>query len=198
MYLRSNPKKIAYILGTFPYPTTTFIDREIVEAKRKGVNIILLAIRHPLPFEMTPEVKRLADETNYILPVSWLRFVWSNLHYAITRPWVYLGTFCYLLTRKHDTLLSRIKTLFHFAEGIRATDLLQRECVDHIHAHFADRAAIVAMVASRLLGLPYSLTAHANDIYVSPVMLQEKIAGARFTVTCTAYNKEHSFLWIKS
>src|SRR5690606_600384 len=41
------------------------------------------------------------------------------------------------------------------------------------------------------LGVPYSVSAHANDIYVNPVLLPEKLAGAKFVTTCTAYNWEH-------
>jgi glycosyltransferase involved in cell wall biosynthesis len=42
-----------------------------------------------------------------------------------------------------------------------------------------------------LLDIPYSFTAHANDIYVNPVMLSEKMAGAKFVATCTGYNESH-------
>jgi len=62
---------------------------------------------------------------------------------------------------------------------------------DHIHAHFVDRAALVALVAGRLLGVPFSATAHANDIYVDPVLLPEKMAQAKFVATCTRYNERH-------
>jgi glycosyltransferase involved in cell wall biosynthesis len=61
----------------------------------------------------------------------------------------------------------------------------------HVHAHFVDRAATVAMVASRLLDTTYSLTAHAQEIYVKPVLLTERIGQARFTVTCTEYNRRY-------
>jgi glycosyltransferase involved in cell wall biosynthesis len=47
------------------------------------------------------------------------------------------------------------------------------------------------MVVSRLLGVPYSLFAHAYDIYTSPVMLPEKMSGAKFVATCTACSKAH-------
>jgi glycosyltransferase involved in cell wall biosynthesis len=97
----------------------------------------------------------------------------------------------YLLTRSHKTALERLKTLFHFYEGIYAVQLLRRSNVEHIHAHFADRAAIVAMVAAKFLDIPYSITAHASDIYVSPVILKEKIENAKFVTTCTFYNKVH-------
>jgi glycosyltransferase involved in cell wall biosynthesis len=66
---------------------------------------------------------------------------------------------------------------------------LRRQPPDHIHAHFADRAALVALVAGRLLDLPFSFTAHANDIYVDPVLLPEKLSEAKFVATCTRYNR---------
>jgi glycosyltransferase involved in cell wall biosynthesis len=184
-------KKIAYILGSFPCLTTTFIDREILEANRQGVHLVLVSIRPPGSFEMREDVRRLADKTKYILPVPWFRFLRAILYFGLTRLWTFLLTFIYLLTRHHDTVISRIKTIFHFAEGVWAAALLRPERIDHIHAHFAGRAAVVAMVASKLLKVPYSLTAHANDIYVSPVMLPEKIAKAKFVTTCTRYNKTH-------
>ncbi len=59
-----------------------------------------------------------------------------------------------------------------------------------LYAHFADRAAVVALVASRLLGCPYSLSIHAGaDIFVHPVLLREKIEHARGVVTCTEANR---------
>jgi glycosyltransferase involved in cell wall biosynthesis len=187
----ADTKKIAYIIGSFPDLTTTFIDREILEAKRQGVELVIVSIRRLPQFQMGTEIKRLAEETKYVLPVPWLRFLRINLYFGLTRHWSYLFTLVYLLTRPHPSFFARLKTLLHFGEGVWAAALLRFERVDHIHAHFADRAAIVALVASRLLGVPYSLTAHANDIYVSPVLLGEKINNAKFVTTCTGYNKTH-------
>ena len=62
----------------------------------------------------------------------------------------------------------------------------------HLHAHFAHSPTSVALYASELSGLPFSFTAHAKDIYTSdPEQLREKIALARFVVTCTEYNRRH-------
>jgi glycosyltransferase involved in cell wall biosynthesis len=49
----------------------------------------------------------------------------------------------------------------------------------------------VALVASRLLDARYSVTAHAREIYVAPVLLPERISNAAFTATCTEYNRRH-------
>jgi glycosyltransferase involved in cell wall biosynthesis len=46
------------------------------------------------------------------------------------------------------------------------------------------------MVAGHLLAKPYSASIHAGpDIFVTPVLLREKVARARHVVTCTLYNK---------
>jgi glycosyltransferase involved in cell wall biosynthesis len=82
-------------------------------------------------------------------------------------------------------------TFFHFAAGVYAAHFLRDQDYDQIHAHFIDRAATLALVASRLLDIPYSVTAHANDIYVNPILLHEKLGEAKFVATCTGYNQAH-------
>ena len=98
----------------------------------------------------------------------------SHLHFALTRPGAYFGTLFTLLTRPHPDLGSRWMTLLHFGEGVCVAGLLAGRSYDHIHAHFLDRASMVALVASRLVDVSYSLTAHAADIYVRPVLAREK------------------------
>jgi len=132
--------KIVYLIGTYPYPTTTFIDREIVEAKRQGLNIVLVSIRKPDAFAMRQEVEALSRDTAYLLPVDWLEFFKANLFFIVTKTLKYFSTLLYLLTRRHITILSRLKTILHFGEGVQAAWLLKNTGVDHIHAHFADRA----------------------------------------------------------
>ena len=45
--------KIAYVLGPFPYLTITFINREILETQRQGVELALISTRKPALFEMS-------------------------------------------------------------------------------------------------------------------------------------------------
>jgi len=184
--------KIVYVLGVFPYLTTTFVDREILETERRGIDLILVALRRPAaPVDVRGPIARLVDTTRYLWPVPWFKFLVAHLRFVVTRSGAYLKTLGYLLTRHHGTPGAWFRTLFYFALGVWAAELLREEGVSQIHAHFANRATVVAMVASRLLGVPYSLTAHAYDIYVSPVMLPQKMAGARFVATCTDYNRAH-------
>ena len=62
----------------------------------------------------------------------------------------------------------------------------------HLHTHFIDQPGSVAELVQALSGIPFSLSAHAKDIYLSrPEDLTRKLYAARFTVTCTEYNRYH-------
>ncbi len=53
----------------------------------------------------------------------------------------------------------------------------------HLHAHFAAGAALSALRLSRLLGIPYSVTAHGFDIFATPRNLAEKMSAAAFATS---------------
>ena len=182
--------RLAYIIGTYPSLTTTFIDREVAALRERGVDPVIVSIRRPRG-RLSSEQERLRASITYLLPVSLWVFIGSHLQFAVLSVRRYFGTVLYLLTRPHPDARSRLKTLFHFLEGVAVARILENHYCGHVHAHFVDRAATVALVAARLLGISYSVTAHANDIYVKPLLLKEKLMAATFAATCTAYNKNH-------
>ncbi len=186
-------KKLVYLIGTYPLLTTTFIDREITLLRQWGIDLQIISIRRP-PAEIPLSGHQIAlgRDVLYLLPVNVLKLLSSQVFYAVARPRAFFGTLFYLLTRPHPGWTSRLKSLLHFGEGVYAAYLLRRQQFHEIHAHFADRAGTVALVISRLTGKPYSLSLHAaEDIFVHPTLLNEKIMGARQAVTCTLYNKAH-------
>ena len=127
-----------------------------------------------------------------MLPVRVAALARSNLTELVRHPAAYVGAFASLLAEPHPDLRSRLRTAGHVGLGVHVARLLREGGpVDHVHAHFVDRAAIVAMTAARLLGRPWSATAHANDIYVDPVLLPAKLARATFVATCTRANERH-------
>jgi glycosyltransferase involved in cell wall biosynthesis len=183
-------KNITYLIGSYPLLTTTFIDREIRQMVEWGVNLQVISIRQPHGL-LSAEQRELQSRVTYLLPVSWRVLAAAHLHFAVFSLPLYLGTLFFLLTRPHPSLKSRFMTLLHFVEGVYAAGILRQRACDHIHAHFMDRAATAALVVSRLLHIPYSVTAHANDIYVDPVLVNEKLSLAKFVATCTRYNYDY-------
>ncbi len=185
--------ELVYIIGSYPLLTTTFIDREIRSLRREGVDVHVLAVRKPSPgVPLSADQRQLQQGVQYMLPVDLAALVLAQLYFILRRPSAFFGTLIYLLTRPHPGLSVRWKTLLHFGQGVYAAYLLRKRQLTELHAHFLDRAAVIALVAARLLRKPYSLSIHAGrDIYVHPVLIREKLANARQAVTCTAYNKLH-------
>jgi glycosyltransferase involved in cell wall biosynthesis len=68
--------------------------------------------------------------------------------------------------------------------------MMQKNHIEHIHAHFASHPAAAAFVIHRLTGLPYSFTAHGSDIHRDQSMLAEKTAEAAFVVPISRFNSE--------
>src|SRR5207248_1335577 len=62
----------------------------------------------------------------------------------------------------------------------------------HLHAHFLHTPASVARYAAIICRLPWSLSAHAKDIWTSPAWeKREKLASAEWAVTCTESGRSH-------
>jgi len=71
-------------------------------------------------------------------------------------------------------------------------EILSRENIVHVHAHFASEPAAIAELAKMLHGTDFSISAHAKDIYLSSEKaLRRKISNAAFVVTCTEYNRRY-------
>jgi glycosyltransferase involved in cell wall biosynthesis len=181
---------LIYIIGTYPGLTTTFIDREIRALQQQGVRVRIISIRKPHTI-LSFDQRELQKITSYLIPTDWLKFIIAHLRFAFLKPRAYFGALLELSNSPHPNFAARLRTLLHFASGVYAAQLISEHPCDHIHAHFVDRASTVALVAGRLLGKPYSVTAHANDIYINPILLPLKLSQASFVATCTEYNRQH-------
>lgn len=185
--------RLLYVIGTYPLLTTTFIDREIEMLSEWKVDITVMAMRRPDPSTpFTASQEALAAGTLYLLPPRPRTVLASHVYFALRRPIRFWTTLLWLVSRPHPTPKARLKTLLHFGEGVLATYLVRHRDFEEFHAHFADRAATVALVGGRLLDKPFSLSIHTGaDIYVDPVLLAEKIRWARAVTTCTSFNRNH-------
>ncbi len=184
--------RIAYLVKTFPRLSETFILNEILGLERMGLRLHIYALRRPGAEAVHPKVAEVKAPVTYLpglglrsRPLDAARLVRHHAGLA-------LGS----AERYRDGL-----RVFRSRSGRRAKDFLQagylageirRRGYTHLHAHFANLPASVAEVASRMSGVPYSFTAHAKDIYLTPAEeLRRKMDHARFVMTCTGYNERH-------
>jgi glycosyltransferase involved in cell wall biosynthesis len=80
-----------------------------------------------------------------------------------------------------------------FLQAGLVADRARRQAVRHIHAHFATAAAEVARDAARLSGVPFTVTAHAKDVFHTDNVahLADRVAGAGAVVTVSDFNVAH-------
>jgi glycosyltransferase involved in cell wall biosynthesis len=181
--------RLNYVIGSYPVLTETFIDREIRAMQRAGVDLRIISIRRP-DEDLSAEQRDIQRQVTYLYPPRIGPLALAVASATLRHPSTVFGTFAWLLSRPHHGQ-SRLKTAAHFATGLYAAWALRDRREIHVHAHFVDRAATVALIVSRLLGSRYSVTAHANDLYARPTMVRERVSQAQFAVTCTEYNRTY-------
>src|SRR4029453_1698162 len=72
-------------------------------------------------------------------------------------------------------------------------DHFKRRGVDHVHVHFANRAAQPAMFLKAISGIPFSVTAHGQDFMKdlgNDDLLREICAAAEFVAAETDYSRD--------
>ena len=188
MSTTGRPGLIAYTVQQFPGLTMTFIYREIVALRARGLEVAVFSTWRPDPAKLSPESRSLMADTVYLFPLAVAAFLWAHLFYFFTRPLKYLGTLLFMLRESGER---PVRMVIHFAEGVHLARLMERRGVRHIHGAFASNPGNLALVVSRLTGLPFSFAAHAYDIFVERGLLRQKLAAARFVIASTHYNKRY-------
>jgi colanic acid/amylovoran biosynthesis glycosyltransferase len=190
--MRPPETAIAYILGTFPTPSQTFIAREVRGLLAAGVPLHIFSLRRRAASALEPADRDWFHRVRFV-PLSMSASVLAANAYFLRRdPGRYASALRLLLGLPHRprVLMVRAMALALVAAWI-AREIKRAGGCRHVHAHFALAQAEVAMAAGALLGRPFSFTAHARDIYATPSALAEKMRAARFVVTVSQYNVEY-------
>ena len=190
----TGPPVLGVVLKGYPRISETFISNEILLLEELGFAVHIFSMRPGRESVTHASVRRIRARVDY-LPETFLRnphrLLFHTACVALRRPSRVAAGLALAARRYRRT--RNIASLRHLLQaGYLVNRCLPGSGVVHLHAHFAHSPTSVALYASVLSGLPYSFTAHAKDIYTSDrAQLREKIALARFVVTCTEYNRAY-------
>ncbi|MEY3219319.1 MAG: hypothetical protein RIT27_676 [Pseudomonadota bacterium] len=182
--------KIAYLMTDFPSVSHTFISREIKEMQALGVHISCFAIHTPPAHEVAKEDDDFKGNVFYFFPLNKWAFVKSHLMTLIRNPFQYLYWFWYIVSRPNTKLRDRLRCAVHFLEAIYLTVEMKKQQIKHIHAHFLQGNATVAMLISKFLNITYSVTVHNSTLPMDKILQKEKIQHAKFLIAISNYNKQ--------
>ncbi len=183
-------RKVVIVVKGYPRLSETFIAQEIRGLELAGLDLEIVALRHPtdrkrhaVHAEITAPVHYLPEYLHQE-PGRVLRALWSGLR----RPGLRGLWRDFLADLRRDRTRNRVRRLgqalvlaHEWPKGAR-----------WLHAHFIHTPASVAEYAARIVGLPWTVSAHAKDIWTSPDWeLAQKLRSARWTVTCTESGHTH-------
>jgi colanic acid/amylovoran biosynthesis glycosyltransferase len=181
--------RLAYITDVFPGTTLTFIYLEVKKLREQGLDIDLYAIWKSRHNSTSTQAESFAAETKYLAPPAIWRLICAHYYYVRTNPRAYREIFNLCLAH-HTNMRLRRRTTFNFFLAPYLAELLAKNGTTHIHAHFASGAATTAMMASLLLNISFSFTAHRGDILEEKVLLREKLKKAKFGIAISEYNRQ--------
>ncbi len=184
------PPRVAILVKGYPRLSETFIAQEILALERRGLALEIVSLRHPTDGRSHPLHAAIRAPVRY-LP-----------EYLYQEPWRVLRSLARVIGRRGFWRLLRVwlGDLVRDFTANRGRRLGQAwvlaaelpATIDWLHVHYLHTPASVARYAAILRGLPFSISAHAKDVWTIPAWeKREKIADARWLVTCSRMNLDH-------
>jgi glycosyltransferase involved in cell wall biosynthesis len=181
---------VGFVLKGYPRLSETFIAQEIRTLEARGLDIRIVSLRHPTDARRHPIHAEIAADVLYLPEYLWrqpLRVLagWR----ASRRLSGYRGVrAAFLRDLRRDPSPNRIR---RFGQALVLAGELPAD-VTRLHAHFMHTPASVARYAALLRNLPWTLSAHAKDIWTTPAWEQrEKLSECRWAVACTEAGAAH-------
>jgi colanic acid/amylovoran biosynthesis glycosyltransferase len=146
----------AYLFERFPSFGQTFCYREVAALERQGLKVQVYSIRRPAGEPKQDWNEQLVRRVHYLPEES-----------ALVRE-VDQASRAGKVSQEAREAIEKWGRQSDFLRLYQATYVglrLQQDGLRHLHAHFAGMAARTAFWIKEFFGIPYSFTAHANDIF---------------------------------
>ena len=179
------PGRYCWFAPEIPSVSATFVQNEIQAIRGLGVPVLPVSM-HRVPREHCVNLP--GPEPIHLYALRGLDFPLAAIAMFAQRPRAFAKT---LGTLASDLLRAGRrgwKLPLHFLAGAKLARVLMEHGISHLHVHFAHAPTQIGMYASLLSGIPYSFTAHANDIFQRGLLLREKAERAAKVIMISRYN----------
>ncbi|MHC5211495.1 MAG: glycosyltransferase family 4 protein [Planctomycetota bacterium] len=188
----ASPAHLLYLGAYLPKRSETFVFREVLGLRARGIRVTPASVHLPERDLGDAVLDELAVQA---VVVYRRRMLLDALCGALWRPAVALRGLLDALTAPDVRLLRRHRVLAQLMGGLGLAWRLRHEGLTHVHAHMAHVPATVAMYAAAALGIPWSFTGHAADLFRDRQMLPTKLRRAAATVCISRWHRDYYRQW---
>lgn len=180
---------IAYLAPELPALSATFVYEELLALQRRGITVAPFSVHRPT--HEAPGQEELVKRTRILYAGSSLAMMLTAL---AALPRFGSGSLRALAWLGRDMLsvgawrVRAWKLAYQWLSAARLGEWLQQSGCTHLHVHFAHVPAQIAMYAAAFTGIPFTVTAHANDIFERGLLLPQKARRAAKMLTISHYN----------
>lgn len=182
--------RLAVLMKGYPRLSETFIAQEILGLEKRGISQLIVSMRHPTDPYQHDLHREISAEVHYL--TEYLKDDPPRVRTA--RTWAKKQPGYKAAKAAFDQDLERQKNNDRYRRFGQAC-VMAHELPDDIRAiyvHYLHTPSSVARYAAMIRGLPLYFSAHAKDIWTTPEWdLRQKIAYARWGVTCTGVNEAY-------
>lgn len=191
--------RIAYLTALYPAVSHTFILREVEGLQALGLDVMTVSVRHPGAEHLRGVAEQEAARSTFYI----LKAVRQGLTLpkavlaALARPGRFVRALRLAWRTRAPGLRAGLYQMFYLAEALILARHLHKHEVAHVHSHFAQASATVAMLAAELADLPFSFTLHGPADLYEPHRwhLREKIARAAFVACISHFARSQGMLF---
>lgn len=196
---------ILYIQKHFPALSETFVLNEICELLNLGYDVSILSMYNLNEKKIHDKVERygLLKKTRSLKYHCPYRITVGN---NFSKSEVFRKFFWEFIKNKDLSFFKRMNLLFlcyekdnnleipfrRFLDYLDIISWIRKDRINHIHCHFAVKNLRLAYNLHRILGIPYSFTTYAHDIYFESERDLRKMAlSAKKVITTSKYNQKY-------
>lgn len=179
--------EVVYLSSEYPAISHTFIHREVQALRARGVVVHTASIHLP-EHRMNAEETAESAQTHYVRNTPLWRLGWKTAWRAVREPRTMWRMARYAFGLRRQSRVSRARLAAYVAEAVDLLDWAERLGVRHVHVHFANPAATVAMIAAASGKIEFSVSVHGPDVFYEAAgnLLEEKVRRAKF-VRCISH-----------
>ncbi|MEB3174535.1 MAG: glycosyltransferase family 4 protein [Cyanobacteriota bacterium] len=186
--------KLFYLSSFLPKRSETFVYKEALGLRARGIPVGTGSLYPPEKDLGEKRLDDLAKQTLMVYGEGPYRLLSDALSFSLRHPkravavaGLALGD---SLSAADVSWRARPKILVQCLAAMALAQRVELEGYSHLHIHMAHAPATVGMYAAFCLGISFSFTGHAADLFRERCLLEQKLRRAQFVACISQWHRE--------